>query len=375
MSSLSARFMTLDTLLLRKTEWLALVADSLEPNPFYGPDYLAAAEHHLHPRRPIRYLVVERQGVLVGLFPLERPFFRGLLFGRAWRLYRNPFTCLGTPLLHRDYAREALDCALETLGKAGGPKRLILPQVIASGPIAGMLAEKYARQGFALSEVARSDRAFVETELTAEDYARKHWSASRRKSLRKKRQLLEAKGVVTLRSVPAEAPEFSPAFAAFLALESAGWKGDAGTALLSSPASRAFAEAAFHAPGTLIEALMLNNRPIAMALVLSSGSTGFTVKVAYDPAFAEASPGTVLDAEMIALAAPGAPFRRLDSCALPGHPVEKFWIERKPLAELVLGLVPQRSQLGVTMLTRWMGFVDRLRMLRHSRSYTTKPVS
>lgn len=373
MSGLVARFTIIDELATRRAEWQTLCDTALEPNPFYGPDYLIASEQALHPQNPIRILIVERDGVLAALFPLEKPVLRDLLFGRAWRMYRNDYTCLGTPLIARDAPDDVLACALNALAKAPGPKRLILPQLPDAGAIAELLTNSSPKTSHPLREVSSYARAAVMTGLSPDEYARQ-WSSNRRKSVAKKRKALMAIGPLVSRSIQADEPDFAACLEAFLALEASGWKGESGTALDCDDASRAFTRAAFSGPNARIEMLTCADRPIAMVLMLQSQRVGYTVKVAYAEDVAKASPGVVLDAELIRRAAKGGDLVALDSCALPGHPVEALWCERIGMADMVLGLAPQRS-FGTTVLSNWMRFVARLKALRHAKSYSSKPVT
>lgn len=372
---ISARFTTIAQLAERRAEWQRLVETSLDPNPFYGPDYLITSEKALHPQNPIRLLIVERDGALIALFPLEKPVLRDFLFGRAWRMYRNDYTCLGTPLIAQDHAPEALDCALAFLRKAPGPKRLILPQLPAEGAFAALLHASGKRLGLACSLVSNHARAAISTKLGAEDYARSHWSGKRRKALAKARRNLAERGELVCRSIPGNAADFTIALDAFLALEASGWKGKTGTALAADAASLRFARSAYSPANAWIESLENAGEPIAMALFVHAQGTAFNVKVAYDERLAKESPGVLLDADLVHLAAAGGPFRMVDSCALPGHPCEALWHERISIDEVVLGLVASRASFGTRLLGGWMRLVARLKALRHAKAYSSKPAT
>jgi CelD/BcsL family acetyltransferase involved in cellulose biosynthesis len=135
-----------------------------------------------------------------------------------------------------------------------------------------------------------------------------------------------------------DAAAIGAALADFLALEAAGWKGRAGTAAASSPAIRAFLEAAVSALAcegqSEVIRLMLAGRAIAALIVLRSGDTAWCWKIAYDEQHARASPGVqlMLEATKALLAEPG--LTRVDSCAAPDHPmIDHIWRERLPLAD------------------------------------------
>jgi CelD/BcsL family acetyltransferase involved in cellulose biosynthesis len=88
-----------------------------------------------------------------------------------------------------------------------------------------------------------------------------------------------------------------------LALEESGWKGARRTALLSDGSRAAFARTMTRRLAReskcRIDALMLDDRPIAMAIVLRSRDRAFFWKIAYDEAYAAQSPGAQLALEMI----------------------------------------------------------------------------
>jgi CelD/BcsL family acetyltransferase involved in cellulose biosynthesis len=128
------------------------------------------------------------------------------------------------------------------------------------------------------------------------------------------------------------------ALADFLALEEAGWKGRAGTAVARDASLRAFLETAVSALAregrAEITRLMLAGRAIAALIVLRSGDTAWCWKIAYDEQHARASPGVqlMLQATKALLAVPG--LTRVDSCAAPDHPmIDHIWRERLPLAD------------------------------------------
>ena len=108
--------------------------------------------------------------------------------------------------------------------------------------------------------------------------------------------MLEERGSVSLRIL--RAPEEIKAGAEdFLILESKGWKGRRGTALLKSPERAAFVRdvvAAFaDTQRYFILSLDFDGKPIAMAFVFTSGDRAFFWKTAYDEDFATYSPGVL----------------------------------------------------------------------------------
>lgn len=372
-----AEWTDVPNLAAQRQEWQALAQNALDPNPFYEPGFLIAAQAHLA-KRPIRCLVVRdstQNNALCALFPLERPILRDGLLGQVWSLYRNPYSCLATPLIRKDDAPDILTCALATLTSNGGPHRLLLPILPEESGLLRLLRAHISPQG--LHPVQQQGRAIIASSLSVEEYQKAHWSKSTRSNLARKRKKLEELGVVEIRRIPGHHADAPALFEQFLALEAKSWKGQSGTALACHEHTRAFAHDALSggegSPQALLECLLLDDRPIAINLNLIAGRTGYTVKTAYDPDFAAFSPGTLLDAEAPNLACAGGMLEKLDSCAAPGHPIERLWAERETLSHVMLDLKPGTFNLPIGLLTRWMELVRQVKSWRYASSYTTKP--
>lgn len=351
-----ARFVALPDLLRREAEWAKLVDAALEPNPFYAPSFLAAAERHLHPHRPILYLIVEDKAAsdaLCALFPLERPHLRdGVLWG-ALALYRNPYLCLTVPPVRINGAEDILATALAALAHRAA--RLILPLTSASRAFDRLLRSASERLRLPLGRIDGRSRAAVETDLDVEDYRNTYWKKAIRSQERRRLRQLGEVGSVIHRTFLATDPGGQDALDAFLRLEKAGWKGQHGTALLQSPKTAAFAQHAFlaaHESGrVLFETLSVDDRIIAVNINLVAGQVGFAIKSAYDETFARFGAGNLLDGFSLALASAGGPLRRLDSCAPLDHPIRHRWRQEERIERQLLGLRPGVS---LDVLSRWM---------------------
>lgn len=351
-----ARFLRLPALLPREAEWARLVDDALEPNPFYGPAFMAAAEQNLHPHRPVDYLIVEdkaRDNALCALIPLERPHPRdGILWG-ALALYRTPYTCLTVPPLQREQAAPILGAALAALARRS--QRLILPMIPQGRSFANLLRTAIVGAGLSSVTVDGRSRAAVMTDLDTEAYRNTFWKKATRSQERRRLRQLGEVGHVVHRTFLATDPGGREALEAFLRLEQAGWKGREGTALLQSPTTTAFAHAAFlapHEPGrVLFETLSVDDRIIAVNVNLVAGRAGFAIKSAYDETFGRFGAGNLLDGFSLALAAAGGPLERLDSCAPVEHPIRQRWRQEERIERLLVGLKP-----GVRLdaMARWM---------------------
>src|SRR5690606_12316189 len=116
-------------------------------------------------------------------------------------------------------------------------------------------------------------------DLDGAAYLQKVLSASSRKKLRQHRRRLAEKGAITTTIITA--PEaVRGALEQFLAMEAAGWKGRAGTALLSDAGDAAFMRGAVGALADLgcaaIPAIAVDGKPVSMQIVARAGDPEFT---------------------------------------------------------------------------------------------------
>jgi hypothetical protein len=126
-------------------------------------------------------------------------------------------------------------------------------------------------------------------------------------------------------------------------LESRGWKGTAGTALIQSRDLRRFAETAVDVLAREGQAgvarLSLGARPIACIVTLHSGRGVWTWKIAYDESMARFSPGLQAMTELTEVLVADKAVAFVDSCAAPDHPmIDHLWHDRVDMADLMIAL-------------------------------------
>jgi hypothetical protein len=131
----------------------------------------------------------------------------------------------------------------------------------------------------------------------------------------------------------------------FLALEARGWKGRAGTAAAANEGLSRFIERAVHglaAEGkTRVDRLRVDGAAIAAVVTLRSGDTAWTWKIAYDEAFARASPGVQVMLDLTGTLLDDCTIAKVDSCATAGHPmIDHLWRERLALADYLVAVRP-----------------------------------
>ncbi len=309
--------------------WERLVARAAEPNPFFEPWFLVPSLQQWGAAERVTVKAWFLDGRLAGLMPIVRSakYYSHILTHATGWLHPNAFC--GVPLVvagqeeafwrallaHFDrMARRALFLHLPLL-PAGGPVDAALERVLASSPRAHY-------------RVAEENRAFLTGEMSAAEYLEGSMSAKKRKELRRQHNRLAEEGTLAFERLEGEAG-LSEWTAEFLALEAAGWKGEAGSALASAPDTAALftqSLAGAAAAGRLERlALRLDGRPIAMLANFITPPGAYSFKTAFDEAYARFSPGMLLQLENLALLErPDVAWA--DSCAVEGHPmIERLW--------------------------------------------------
>lgn len=212
---------------------------------------------------------------------------------------------LGASVLHEPsgllYAdRDALRYLCGHL--ADGSRTLALARLTDSAVVADALRQSQPWPGKTVLRPA-SGAPYVAINGSWEDY-HASLSARRRYDLRRARRRLEERGKPHIEIVRPSEESLEPLLETAFRVESSGWKGRSGTALLHNPAVRRF----FHRycrracqAGELRLAFMRlgGDVPIAMQVGLESAGRYWVLKIGYDEAWAHASPGMQLTAHTI----------------------------------------------------------------------------
>jgi CelD/BcsL family acetyltransferase involved in cellulose biosynthesis len=315
-------------------EWRELAASAIEPNVFYEPAFaLAAAPVFGTDTRAV--LVRTAVGKLVGLFP-GHP---GRLMVAGWI---HPYAPLGVPLVDRAEPEAVTAAWLDHLSQDEAmPPALLLP-FLPEGPFANVLDAVLLREGRRHTNFGRHQRALLAPEEQRQHYIERAMTAGKRKELRRQRRRLEDIAPVT---VTTATHDVASALHDFMVLEASGWKGVAGTAMVTDPAIKTFVQQAvtgLAAEGKArVDRLSLNGTPIAATITLASGDTAWCWKIAYNEGLARSSPGVQLVCDLTdSLLAEPMP-ARVDSCAAPGHPmIDHVWRERLSLSDRMIELKP-----------------------------------
>jgi CelD/BcsL family acetyltransferase involved in cellulose biosynthesis len=337
-------------------EWHALAERAIEPNVFYTPAFALAAAPVLGADAGA-VLVRTAGGRLAGLFPA-----RGTRWVNSTVVgWTHPFGPLGTPLVDRDEPEAVIAAWLGHLGRDPAmPARLLLPFIPERGPFATALDAVLAREGRRSAAFSRHERAMLAPGAERAGYLERAISASKRKDLRRQRRRLEDIAPVAF-VASAGTGDIEAALKDFLVLEASGWKGQAGTAIVSDPAIKNFVQHAVIALAAnsqvRIDRLQFKGNAIAAAITLASGDTAWCWKIAYDESLARSSPSVQLICDLTEDLLAGTQPLRVDSCATAGHPmIDHVWRERLALSDRLIALrrsvVPFRLACRIETLRR-----------------------
>jgi len=326
-------------------EWGALARRAAEPNIFYEPAFALAAAPVLG--RDVGAVLVRslEPRRLIGLFPCRverRRYGIRLPLLAGWT---HPYAPLGTPLVERDAVPLAVSAFLDHVADDDAlPKLLFMSCLVEDGAVATALDEALAQRGGRRVDVGRHQRALLAPRGERACYVETVLGDKRHKKLERQRRRLAKDGAVAFELVTSAA-DVSAALADFFALEASGWKGAAGTAAAQTPAIRQFMETAVAGLAAQRQAsvacLVHTGRVIAADIVLRAAEGAWIWKVAYDEAFAQASPGVLLalEATRTLLAEPTLAW--CDSCAGPDHPmIDRLWGERRTIVDRLIALEP-----------------------------------
>ena len=361
------------------TEWQDLADHAAEPNVFYEPWMLLPALRAFAPDKRSLFVLIYAGAPLVptghrllcGFVPLSRERGYGRLPGlSAWRLLRHPHLFLCTPLLRRNYVREAVDALLAWVRQAPGRPHLVeWRRIAADGPFDQALTD-YLRSHDLEGQTSECyTRPFLRTVPDAAEYLRGALSGKGRREVERLQRRLAKLGTVAYEILD-PGDDADSWIEDFMAIEASGWKGRVGSALLSAEASQAyFREVAreAHRRGRLMMLrIALEGRPIAMKCSFLAGDGAFAYKIGFDEAYRAYSPGVQLELENIAHVNARKEIRWMDSCAVPGHAMlSRLWTDRRTMKSVLLGTgrPPGGLVVAVLPLLRWCG-----RLLRRWRS-------
>ncbi|WP_417670079.1 GNAT family N-acetyltransferase [Roseibium sp.] len=305
-------------------KWQELAKNALEPNPFFGPDFLIPFLDEMG-RRNVRLLAVS--SATSGDWLLAAPVAPrkvGLTIPAA-TAWATEFGPLGAPLLAPGAPPFAVPTFLNLITRTTGLPLAAFPYIPLDGPAAAALGSAAGWRTISANEASRASHA---SGNEGEAQFAKAFSGKRRKELPRLIRRLSAQGEVKFESHRHD--EAIRQFENFLQLEASGWKGKRGTALLSHHNSATFARQMISQRAAVdavrLDAISVAERPIAMLVVLLEAGRAFSWKIAYDEAYARFSPGAQLTLFAFERNLRDPAISGADSLAVPGHPmIEPLW--------------------------------------------------
>ncbi|OFW67248.1 MAG: hypothetical protein A2Z12_05905 [Actinobacteria bacterium RBG_16_68_21] len=232
---------------------------------------------------------VERDGELVGLLPTVRRG-GGLATAADWHVPVLEAVALDATAL-RDLAEAAIS----------GRFRVSLASCDSLGATAAAFRKAFAAHGFVVRERPQMHSPFIDLRAGRAAYEAT-LDSKRMRELARRRRRLQEEGAVTI-GVDDGSTDLEAALTEGFAVEGSGWKGAAGTAIRSAPATEHFYRTVARwaaAEGLLrLSFLRVAGRAIGFDLALVSGGREWLLKTGYSPAWARFSPGSQLRAAAI----------------------------------------------------------------------------
>jgi hypothetical protein len=300
----------------------------------------------------------------------KRRFYRGLPLS-ALVLWRHLHCFICTPLLHSDYAREAIDAFLDwAASDPRGAPLIEFGNTAADGSFRKLVIDCLNERRAVYQVPTLFNRALLEPVDSADAFLNAALSSGFRKELRRLRKRLAERGRLETRVLGSEA-DFEFWLKHFLELEASGWKGSsgAGTAIALSRNESGFLEEtwreAIRRDRLQMIGLFLEGRPIALCANILAGDGGYHFKICYDESLARFSPGVLLELELIHQVHGHRRIRWLDSCAVPDHPmINRLWPGRRTMQTMVLSTGGLRADMAVSLLPalRWAKGLGRRRV-------------
>ncbi|MBX9758595.1 MAG: GNAT family N-acetyltransferase [Beijerinckiaceae bacterium] len=321
------QLITADELAQVRQDWRNLFDASIEANPFFGPDYLEPLVNGALRESAFRALLAwgrDGHGArrLIGFLPLRVAAGPMLPI----RGYVHDYVVGTAPLLDADDAERAALALLEGLCAMQSRAMLFLDDVRLDWPAWRTFVDVCRSTGRLVEECDVFERAGLTPASGVS-----HLKGKISQNLRRSGARLAQMGAWSMTEPTTKAEAFE-ALESLLAIEASGWKGTEGTALASSPATLAFARAAFspenQRPQMRFSVLRVDDKPIAVSAHFVAPGVTANLKCAYDESYGACAPGVLLDAAIADGLRREGWTAYLDSVALPGHPVERLWPER-----------------------------------------------
>lgn len=339
-----------------RVEWDQLARRAIEPNPYYESGHLIAICRHMLPHEDHRLILVRERASnhLVGLFPVTSKGWRDGFPGGVTFLSFDSLIGQTVPLIAGDDPAAVWAAFLGHVDDADDLPSVVSMKEFYADSECGKALDEACRKGLAIYRSEHSFERAVATGVVSYDTYADRWSRKKARNIRSRMNKLRELGMLELRIVTSSEAAFEETLSEILDLEAAGWKGRAGTALISQEHTLAFARDAYSAGGNAPEVhlatLRLDGKLIAGDLNLISQGRAYFIKSAYDESYSKYGPGVILYTYALEQMLDQNRYERLDSCADAGHPLEEIWLERERVDHGFTAAASRRNQLSAERL-------------------------
>jgi hypothetical protein len=324
-------------------DWTNLAENTLESNIFYEPWFMLPALKSFSGGHRVEFVLIfandsslDSDATLCGLFPLERKDgYKGLpvSFLELWR-HVHCFLC--TPLVRLEFARECLSAFLRWLRGPDGAPLMEFNYIMDGGPFHQLLLEQIKVGSGSAFLVESFKRGLLRPQPNAEEYIHQSLSTKHRKMLKRQEAKL-GEGEPVEYEMLQEHHDVAAWIEDFLRLESAGWKGRAGTALASDKTQRDFfvaiATEGFKNGRLVMLALKRGQKLVAMRSQFLGGKGSFTFKISFAEEYARFSPGVLLELENIRWFHNQAGLEWMDSCTgTDALMFNRLWLDHRSIS-------------------------------------------
>ena len=323
-------------------QWRALAQRAVEPNGYYLPAWELAVSATARGQTGASALSVcgGSSTRLIGLMPV-------VSLWQAWKIplpalvSAHPYGTLCSPLIDRDVSIEAAARLLQRAREAGA-HALILRDVTLDGAAMASLRQALGQAGLRPRALGSYIRASLDATQDSGRLLHEALGAKKLKELRRQRHRLEEHGPVTF-DVARKPGEIKPALETFLQLESSGWKGERGTALIQDAGDATFIRRAVPALAETAQCEIVTLRagatPVAAGIVLRHQDRAFFFKLGIDERFAKYSPGVQLTLDLTRHLCAELTIASADSTASLDHPmINPIWRGRFAIGDVLIPL-------------------------------------
>jgi CelD/BcsL family acetyltransferase involved in cellulose biosynthesis len=282
-------------------DWRKLCAESVDDQPFYHPEWIAAHIRAFTPQAKVVLLTVSSQGKLLFVLPLlqEWSVFSGILL-RKLRAPVNSHSCRFDAVRHSSSQGDAaVAIAWNHLQKLPGWDMLELHDVPEAGTISALVLVA-GSNGLQTAQVPMRRNPYVPVPTNLDDLKKLPLNARLRGKLRHIRRELDTHGGLKFRRIE---QANRVALDRFYELESAGWKGAEGSAIACNPQIRQFydevSQAAERFGYLSLYSLELDGELLASHFGLAHKGRYFSPKIAYNEKFPQYAPGHLIVSEIL----------------------------------------------------------------------------